>query len=138
MKTADPLRALISACIDDARTLRHETKFVDAIRASTLTQLASEREAFVASLELLGERGQRRPGGSWAELLREARRDAWTSAAGSNVGDAIASCRRSHARTESRYDEILRAPLTAEIKVVLTEQRRLLRDEANRLNQLQF
>jgi hypothetical protein len=138
MKTSDTLRKLIRACVDDERTLRHESKFVDARRAEVLARLAGEREQFVADLERLGGREQPHDG-SWTELLREAERDLWVAAgAGRNVGDAIKSCRHSRARTEALYDEALQASLPEELRRTIAEQRRRLHDEALELNHLEF
>jgi hypothetical protein len=137
MKTSDALRKVIRACLDDEHTLQHERKFVDSKRAEALTRLAQEREQFVADLERLGDRKQGRPSGSWAELLLEAARDVWVSAAGPNCGDAIGACRHSRARTEERYDEALQKPWPDEIRRVLAAQRRRLHDEASELIQLQ-
>lgn len=137
MTTCDVLRKLIRACVDDGRTLRHESKFVDAGRAEALTRLARERELFVTDLERLAKREQPH-GGSWSELSREAERNVWVAAAGRNTGDAITSCRHSRARTEALYDEALQASWPDEIQRVLAEQRRRLHDEADELIQLQF
>jgi len=137
MKTSNPLQKLIRACVDDERTLRHESRFVDAKRAEALTRLASEREQFVAELERLGG-GVATHDGSWTELSREAGRDVWVAAAGRNVSDAITSCRHSRARTEALYEEALQAPWPAETMRVLEAQRRRLHDESDELNQLEF
>src|SRR5579859_6187239 len=106
--------------------------------AERLTRLAGEREQFVAELERLGERPQRRPNGSWAELLREAGRNVWVAAVGRNDGDAIATCRHSRARTEARYDDAMQRPWPDEIRRVLDAQRGRLHAEADELNRLQF
>ncbi len=129
---------MIRACVDDQWTLRHERTFVDAGRGETLTRLALERSQFVEELERLGERAQSRPHASWSEFLRELGRDVWVSAAGRNNGDAIATCRRSRARTEARYDDAIRRPLPDEIRTVLAAQRCCLCDEADELNRLRF
>jgi hypothetical protein len=135
MATSDVLRRLIRACIDDWRTLGHESQFVDAARAETLTQLAREREQFVSDLERLAE-CQQPHDGSWSELVREAERNIWVSAAGRNIGDAITSCRHSRARTEALYDEALQSSWPDEMQRVLTAQRRRIHDEADDLNKL--
>jgi len=137
MKTSPVLRKLIRACVDDERTLRHESQFVDASSAVALRRLAREREHFVADLERLG--GCQLPhDGSWTELSREAARTLWVAAAGRNNGDALATCRHSLARTEALYDEALQASWPDGIRFVLASQRLCLRDEAANLNQLQF
>jgi hypothetical protein len=134
----DPfLRKLIRACVDDGRMLRHESKFVDAPRAEALTRLARERDQFVAVLEGLAQSKQAHDG-SWRELSREVERDVWVAAAGRNNGDAIASCRHSRARTEALYDKALQTSWPDEIQRVLTAQQRILQDEADELNKLQF
>lgn len=137
MTTSDGLRRLIRACVDDGRTLRHESKFVDQVRAEVLMRLAGERGQFVTELERLAECEQPHDG-SWGELSREARRNVWVAAAGRNSGDAITSCRHSRARTEAVYDDLLQASWPAEIQRVLAAQRRRLHDEADELIQLQF
>ena len=137
MMTSDVLRRLVRACVDDGRTLRHESKLVDQVRAQALMRLAGEREQFVTDLERLAGREQPHDG-SWGELSREARRNVWVAAAGRNSGDAITSCRHSRARTESVYDEALQASWPDEVKRVLAAQRRRLHDEADELIQLQF
>jgi hypothetical protein len=137
MTTTDVLRKLIRACVDDGRTLRHESKFVDPGRVEALTRLARERDQFVADLERLAKREQPHDG-SWSELSREAERDVWAAAAGRNNGDAITSCRHSRARTEALYDEALQASWPDEIQRVLAAQRRCLHEEADELNKLQF
>lgn len=137
MSTPDLLRKLIAACVDDARTLLHESKFVDASRAEILTRLAKEREGFVTELERLGVPGQRHDG-SWSELLREAGRTTEVAAAGRNSGDAVATCRHSRTRTESHYDEAVEAVCPDEVRCVIEAQRRRLHDEAEELDRLQF
>lgn len=142
MKTSDVLQRLVQACVDDERTLLHESKFVDAQRASALTRLAREREQFIAELERVGALASRRSRGSWAELAREAGRDVWVAAAGRNKGDAITICRHSRARTEARYYDAMHAPLNEplpdETGRLLAEHWRRLHDEASELDQLQF
>jgi hypothetical protein len=109
---------------------------VDAARAETLMQLAREREQFVSELERLAE-CQQPHDGSWSELVREAERNIWVSAAGRNSGDAITSCRHSRARTEALYDEALQSSSWPdETQRVLTAQRRRIHDEADELNKL--
>ena len=82
MKNANVLRRLISTCVDDERTLQHESKIVDEGRAGTLRRLARGRGKFVDELEQLVGHTQRRASGSWAELLREAGRRVQVVAAG--------------------------------------------------------
>lgn len=137
MTVSDVLRKLIRACVDDECTLRHESTLVDAGRAEALTRLARERERFVGDLERLAECAQPHYG-SWSELSREAKRNVWVAAAGRNSGDAIASCRRSRARTEARYDEALQSPWPDEVQRVLAAQRRRLHDETDELARIQF
>jgi hypothetical protein len=117
------------ACVDDGRTLRHESKLVDPVRAEALTRLAGEREQFVTDLERFAKCERSRQG-SW--------RNVWVAAAGRNSSDAITSCRHSRARTEAVYDEALQASWPDEIQRVLAAQRRRLHDEAQELVQLQF
>ena len=123
MTTSDVLRKLIRSCVDDGRTLRHESKFVDGPRAEALTRLAREREQFVADLERLAQREQPHDG-SWSELSREAEREVWVAAAGRNNGDAITSCRHSRAGTEALYDEALLGSWPDETQQVLAAHRR--------------
>ena len=137
MTTSDVLRKLIRACVDDERTLSHESRFVGEARAQVLARLAHERKQFVTVLERLANRKQPHDG-SWSELSREAERDVWVAAAGRNSGDAIRSCRHSRARTEALYDKALQASWPEEIQRVLAEQRRCLHDEADELIKLQF
>jgi hypothetical protein len=137
MMTSDLLRRLIRACVDDGRTLRHESKLVDEVRAEALMRLAREREQFVMDLERLAKCEQPHDG-SWGELSRETRRNVWVAAAGRNSGDAITSCRRSRARTEAVYDEALQASWPDEIQRVLAAQRHRVHGEADELIQLQF
>jgi hypothetical protein len=66
------------------------------------------------------------------------RRDVWVAAAGRNNGDAITSCRRSRARAEARYEEVLRASWPDEVRHLLADQRRRLGEEADELSKLQF
>jgi hypothetical protein len=138
MKTSHPLRTLIRACKDDERTLQHERKFVDPVTAETLARLAASVRSSVLDLERLGGSGQEGPNGSWAELAHEATRNLWVMAAGRNTGDAIASCRHSHKRTEARYEEAMQGPWGGEIGQVLAAQRSRLHDEVDELNRLQF
>jgi hypothetical protein len=137
MTTSDVLRKLIRGCVDDERTLRHESRFVGVEQAEALARLAHEREQFVTDLERLANREQPHDG-SWSELSREAERDVWVAAAGRHSGDAITSCRDSRARTEALYDEALEASWPDEIQGVLSAQRRRLHDEADELIKLQF
>jgi hypothetical protein len=135
MTTSEVFRKLILACVDHERTLRHESKFVDARRAATLIRLAHERGQFVADLERLGKCPQPHDG-SWAELAREAWRGICVTAAGRNARDAISSCRSSRARAEAVYDKTLQASWPLEISSALAAQRRCLQDEAAELNKL--
>ena len=137
METTDLLRKLIRACVDDWRTLRHESKFVDGTRAETLARLAHEREEFVADLERVAGREQPHDG-SWSELSREVERDVRVAVAGRDASDAIASCRHSRARTEATYDDALEASWPEETQRMLTAQRGRLHDEADELIHLQF
>ena len=123
--------------MDDERTLRHESTFVDAGRAEALLRLARERERFIADLERLGD-CEESDGGSWSELSRETARDIWVTAAGRNNGDAIRTCRHSRARTEALYDEALQASWPDEVLRVLEAQRRRLVDGIDELNSLRF
>lgn len=137
MTPSEALRKLIRACVDDERTLRHESKLVDEVRAAALMRMARERDQFVADLERLA--GCQQPhDGSWGELSREARRNIWVAAAGRNSGDAMTSCRHSRARTEAVYDDALQASWPDEIQRVLEEQRHRVHGEADELIQLQF
>jgi len=136
--TSTALGKLIRACVDDERTLHHERNFVDAGRAGILLRLAREREQFVEDLERVGGRVQRRPSGSSVELLREAGRTLFVAAAGRNHGDAVASCRHSHARTEARYDRAMLKPWPDPVARLLAAQVSLLREGTDELNQLQF
>lgn len=137
MTPSDGLRKLIRACVDDERTLRHESGLVDEVRAAALMRMARERDQFVADLERLA--GCEQPhDGSWGELSREARRNAWVAAAGRNNGDAITSCRQSRARTEAVYDEAFQVSWPDEIQRVLAEQRHRVQGEAEELIRLQF
>jgi len=135
MKTSDVIHQLIRACVDDERTLRHESRFVDPTRAATLRELAAERAQFVAALEPFDGTASRH--GSPAELSREIGRDLWVTAAGRNIGDAIAVCRHSRARTEAVYEHALEEYLPDQVLDVLTEQRSRLHDEIAVLDQLQ-
>lgn len=135
MKTSDVIHKLIRACVDDGRTLRHECRFVDPTRAATLTKLAAEREQFVADLGRFD--GTASPLGSPAELSREVGRDLWVTAAGRNIGDAIAVCRHSRARTEAAYEHALEEYLPRQVLDVLTDHRGRLHDEMVVLDQLQ-
>lgn len=138
MNTANVIKGLIRACVDDGRTLKHELNFVDAGRAATLGRLAREREQFVVDLERLGDVGARRPNGSWGELVREGARNLWVTAAGRNNGDALAICRHSRARTEARYDEAMRTFWPDHVQRVISSQWHRLQAETQELNQLQF
>jgi hypothetical protein len=137
MRTSGVLRKLIRACVDDGRTLRHESTLVDAERAPALMRLASDRETFVKDLERLARCGQSHDG-SWRELAREVERGVWVIAAGRNNCDAIRSCRHSRARTEALYDRALQASWPDETQRVLAAQRRCLREAADQLNMLRF
>jgi hypothetical protein len=137
MTTARVLRKLIRACVDDSRTLRHESKLVDPGRVEALGRLASEREQFATDLGRLAKCEQP-DDGSWAELSREVGRDVWVAAAGRNSGDAVASCLRSRARTEAIYDGALRTSWPDEVQRVLVDQRRRLHGNAEELTRLRF
>jgi hypothetical protein len=138
MQNSTVLRQLISACVDEERTLRHERKFVSAEGAETFTRMASERAQFASELKRLGDTSRSNPGASWAEFLREAGRSLWVSAAGRNNGDAVRSCRHSRARTEGRYDAAMQRPWSDETRNVLVEQRRRIHEETDELSRLQF
>lgn len=132
------LRGLMRACVDDERTLKHESGLVDDGRAGTLTRLARERMRFVDELEALAQVGGRRPKGTWAAMVREAARNVWVVAVGKNNGDAIAVCRHSRGRTEALYDEALRLTWPEATSSLLADHRRRLHDETQELNQIQF
>ena len=138
MKIGRALRMLIGACLDDERMLRHELKFVGTVRAEALGRLAKERGEFVAELRRLANPTRDRPNGSWTEMLREGMRSLWVGAAGYNSGDAIASCRRSHARTEARYEQALRTSWSDEMQRVVVRQSGRIHTEAHELVRLQF
>ena len=137
MNPADTFRKLIHACVDDERTLRHESTVVSTRHADTLTRLASQRAQFVAALEQIQASGQPHDG-SWGELSREAARDVWVAAAGRNEGDAITACRHSSTRTAAVYDEAMLLPWQGETLSVLSAQQRSLRDDAELLNKLEY
>jgi hypothetical protein len=80
----------------------------------------------------------RRATGSFAELLREAARNAWVSAAGANNGDAIAACRHSRARTAAAYDMAMTLALPGDSRRVVAEHQQRLHAETDDLNRLQF
>jgi hypothetical protein len=124
MKTTAVIHKLIRACVDDERTLRHESRFVDPARAATLMKLAAEREQFVTELEPFEGTASSRVG-SMAELSREVGRDLWVTAGGPNIGDAITA-----------YEHALREYLPDPVLDVLTEQRGRLHDEIAVLDQL--
>ncbi len=138
MKTPSLLGTVIRACVDDERTLQSERRFVDDGRAATLTRLATERGRFVTDLAQLTQSARLPRSSSWAELLREGVRGVWVMAAGRNSGDAIASCRRSLARTEDRYDKALQEPLPLAVRSVLALQRSRLRETEGELNRIRF
>jgi hypothetical protein len=137
MKTPSLLGTVIRACVDDERTLQSERRFVDDGRAATLKRLAAERGRFVTDLAQLAQSARPRQS-SWAELLREGVRGVWVIAAGRNSGDAIASCRRSLARTEDRYDKAMLGPLPLAVRSVLALQRSRLRETEGELNRIRF
>ena len=137
MASSDILRNVIRACVDDERTLRHESRLVGEARAEALARLARERGQFVTDLERLAGREEAHDG-SWSELSHEAEREVWVAAAGRNSGDAITSCRQSLARTEALYDEALRAAWPDEVHRLLAKQRRRLHDDSDELVKLQF
>lgn len=126
------LQKLMRACVDDERMLQHESKLVDSRRSMVLQQLARERGRFVAELSRLAP-VTRRSTGSWIELLREASRDLFVFAVGSNTGDSVATCRRSRARTEKHYDKALEAVFSDEARRTIETQRLRLHAEADEL-----
>jgi hypothetical protein len=136
MNSTDALRKLIRACVDDERTLRHESTVVGATRADTLTRLASQRRKFVTDLEEIQEHEEPHDG-SWRELSREAARDVWVAAAGRNEGDAIAACRHSSTRTAAVYEEAMQMPWRGETLRLLSAQQRALKDDAELLDHLE-
>jgi hypothetical protein len=137
MTAVDPLRTVIRACVDDERTLRHESQFVDARRVETLSRLADERGQYVTELERLA--ACREPhDGSWSELSREAERNLWVTTGGRNVSDAILACRHSRVRTVAAYDQALQESWPKGIACVLAAQRARIHDEGDELDKLQF
>jgi hypothetical protein len=138
VKPADVLRKLISAFVDDERTLLHERNFVDGGHTGTLTRLARKRAQFVVELQQLVGPTQRRADGSWSELLREAGRSLKVAVAGRNNGDAIATCRQSSARIEARFDQTMRSPWPDSIRQMMEAQQCCLEDDSAELDQLQF
>jgi hypothetical protein len=137
MASPNMLRNVIRACVDEERTLRHESRLVGEARAEALARLARERGKFVTDLERRAGREEAHDG-SWTELASEAEREVWVAAAGRNSGDAIASCRHSLARTEALYDEALQASWPDEVQRLLAEERRRLQDDSDELVKLQF
>jgi hypothetical protein len=138
MKTPAAIRRLISACVDDERTLRHERGFVDPTRAAALARMGRERAQFVDDLERLVGPSRSRATGSWAELFRELGRNLQVLAGGRNNGDAIAACRHSRARTEALYEQAMQRPWQDRMRVVLEGQQRRLEEASAELNRLQF
>lgn len=137
MNDESTIRGLIRACVDDQRTLLHESKLVGTPLGATLGKFAHERDLFLTDLEQLAK-AARRPSGSLAEHVREAAREIWVLGCGPNHGDAIAVCRHSRARTQARYEEALRRDWPSGARSMLAEQNRRLEAEADELRDLQF
>jgi hypothetical protein len=138
MKTSTALRKLIRACVDDERTLRHESHFVSAGRAEALRRLAGERKEFVEDLVRLAGGAPPDPSGSWTERLGEMGHSVWVAAAGRNSGDAIRVCRHSRARTEALYDEAMQTQWPEDVQRVLAAQCGRIHFDAEELNRLRF
>lgn len=133
MNEENTIRGLIRACVDDQRTLLHESKRVGGTLGTTLGKFAHERGDFMTELERLAKRPGRRPSGSLAEHVREAARAIWVLGCGPNQGDAIASCRHSRARTQAHYDQAMRREWPAATRDVLAEHSRRLDGEGQQL-----
>jgi hypothetical protein len=135
MTTVDPLRQVILACVDDERTLRHESRFVDLRRGATLMRLADERGQYVAELEQLAARPEPHDG-SWTELAREAAHNLQVILGRRSTRDALLACRHSRARTEAVYDRALQEVWPEEVARVLASQRVRIHEEADELDGL--
>lgn len=131
------LQQLIGACLDDERTLDHESGLVDDDRRIVLSRLAGERARFAERLQTLGEPGVRATA-TWFGLVRELVRNFRVIAGGPNNGDAIAECRRSRNRTEALYEKAIRRPWSQPILPALIEQRDRIRYQRGELLALQF
>jgi hypothetical protein len=134
------LERLIGACIDDERTLRHESRFVGPGRRAELLRLAFERQQFADELRILseGRRGGSRAGGSFWERLREFARSLRVVAGGPNSGDAIAACRRSGDRTEAHYARAIAWTWSEHVVPTLLAQRSRMREQHDELLAMQF
>lgn len=119
MDTTNAIAKVIESCMDDERTLMHESKVVGSERGAALAQLADERRQFIERLEPFAPRHGR---GSWGALRRELAGDLWARAAGPNTGDAIVLCRRSQHRTEVCYGRALELEWPADIRALLASQ----------------
>ncbi len=139
MRVTNALRQLIRTGSDSERTLRSESRRVDASRARVLVRIADDCGT---SVELLraAQVGPRRDrvSGSWLELLRELARGALVMAGGPNGGDAVASCRRSMRRVEALYDRAVALHWPEETLALLIEQRRSVQQASADLTAIRF
>jgi hypothetical protein len=139
MRTTRALGQLLDACIDDARLLDHERRFVHGHRREVLEALAVERARFVTELQGLDSGTDVRPrNGSWMELGRELGRSVRGGLGLSNDGDSVAACRRSCRRTEESLDRALALAWPEPIRAALAEQRERLDDASAALVAIQF
>jgi hypothetical protein len=137
MHKSKGLERLIAGCLDDERTLEHESGDVDSRRYAVLRRMAGERSQFADRLRTLGEPGAR-PSPSLSRRLRGGMRWLFVLAGGPNNGDSIAACRRSCDRTEALYTSAIGLPWAQPILSTLSEQRDAIRRSGQELLALQF
>lgn len=139
MKTPSAIAKVIESCLDDERTLLHESKLVDEKRSAVLTRLADERHRFSEELERLSGRPVARGNpGSWTELVRELGNRLYVGTWGRNTGDAIQVCRRSQHRTDLRYESALKLEWPSELAAALVKQHERVHAAGQELSSIEY
>lgn len=135
MHPSNALAKIIQACLDDRKTLLDECRNVDPSGQAFLMRLAQEREEFVQQLEPLCPGPAKT---SWGESLRLLRNHAFERAAGHNLGDSIAACKRSQDRTTAEYEKAFELDLPSDVRTLLRSQYERIRAEREELTRLEF
>jgi hypothetical protein len=138
MRTSNAITKIIESCLDDERTLVQQGKLVGAEKSAVLARLADERRRFSKELERLTRPVTRGHTGSWYAIASELVQDVWIRLWGFNVGDAVATCRRSQRRIDSRYERALELEWPMDLRATLEAQHERIHAARRALAMLEY
>jgi len=132
---------VLNACLDDERTLEHESRLVDEESGGTLARLARQRESFIDVAKLAPatkESGPPHPRRSLRSTAREIFRSIRVELWGKNRGDSMAECRRANARARDSLEKALDLSWSAEILDLMLSELTNVRRERTELYRLEW